>query len=163
MINQENVFAERTMKSLVLVLTLVASGLAAQPSTKATTPAIPAKADAPSSTILDIALTIPAPLPKVWKAFATSKGFMTSLPPDATVDLRPGDNWLCHFPGGSPGGGPILELHPAGATRHLCARTGQVPQRPCPSHHGKVQLQGRRQRHKRASHADRVAARRGVE
>ena len=65
------------MKSLVLVLTFVGSSLVAQPSTKPATPTIPAKVDAPSDEVLDVALTIPAPLPEVWKAFTTSEGLMT--------------------------------------------------------------------------------------
>jgi uncharacterized protein YndB with AHSA1/START domain len=100
------------MKSLVLVLTFVGSSLVAQPSTKPATPTIPAKVDAPSDEVLDIALTIPAPLPEVWKAFTTSEGLMTWLTPSATVDLRPGGDWLCHFPGGSTGGGTILSFIP---------------------------------------------------
>ena len=100
------------MKSLFLVLTLVGFSLAAQSATKTATPNVPAKADAPSGEVLDIALTIPAPLPEVWKAFTTSEGLMTWLTPSATVDLRPGGDWLCHFPGGSTGGGTILSFIP---------------------------------------------------
>jgi uncharacterized protein YndB with AHSA1/START domain len=37
---------------------------------------------------------------------------MTWLTPSATVDLRPGGDWICHFPGGSTGGGTIVSFVP---------------------------------------------------
>lgn len=72
---------------------------------------------APSSTEgsgkrLVIELEIPAPLPDVWNAFSTSDGLSTWLFPNATVDLRPGGDWLVHFPGGSTGGGTIVSFAP---------------------------------------------------
>jgi uncharacterized protein YndB with AHSA1/START domain len=60
---------------------------------------------------LVIELTIPAPRAEVWKAFTTSGGLSTWLAPDVTVDLRPGGDWLVHFPG-STGGGTILSFVP---------------------------------------------------
>ena len=77
-----------------------------------------AAADSPagSSDSTDKALVIqvevPAPLDDVWNAFATSDGLSTWLFPNATVDLRPGGDWLVHFPGGSTGGGTIVSFVP---------------------------------------------------
>jgi uncharacterized protein YndB with AHSA1/START domain len=59
-----------------------------------------------------IELEVPAPLPAVWEAFTTSAGLSTWLGPNATVDLRPGGDWLVHFPGGSTGGGTIVSFDP---------------------------------------------------
>ncbi|HEX9200015.1 MAG TPA: SRPBCC domain-containing protein [Acidobacteriaceae bacterium] len=60
---------------------------------------------------LIIELTIPAPLPEVWDAFTTTKGLSTWLAPDVNVDLRPGGDWIVHFPT-STGGGTILSFVP---------------------------------------------------
>jgi uncharacterized protein YndB with AHSA1/START domain len=59
---------------------------------------------------LVIEVEVPAPVPEVWKAFSTSEGLSTWLFPNATVDLRPGGDWLVHFPGGSTGGGTIVSF-----------------------------------------------------
>jgi uncharacterized protein YndB with AHSA1/START domain len=59
-----------------------------------------------------IEMEVPAPAGEVWHAFATSEGLSTWLFPNATVDLRPGGDWLVHFPGGSTGGGTIVSLVP---------------------------------------------------
>jgi uncharacterized protein YndB with AHSA1/START domain len=67
---------------------------------------------APSDKELVIQVEIPAPLPAVWAAFSTSEGLGTWLGPEATVDLRPGGDWLVHFPNGSTGGGTILSFAP---------------------------------------------------
>jgi uncharacterized protein YndB with AHSA1/START domain len=73
---------------------------------------------APASTVAEpphqlvIEVEIPAPVPEVWKAFSTSEGLSTWLFPNATVDLRPGGDWLVHFPGGSTGGGTIVSFVP---------------------------------------------------
>src|SRR5581483_2767999 len=61
---------------------------------------------------LVIELEVPAQLPAVWQAFSTSAGLSTWLGPDATVDLRPGGDWLVHFPNGSTGGGTIESFVP---------------------------------------------------
>jgi uncharacterized protein YndB with AHSA1/START domain len=66
--------------------------------------------DAEQKLVLE--LTIPAPRAEVWRAFATSEGLSTWLFPNATVDLRPGGDWLVHFPGGSTGGGTIVSFVP---------------------------------------------------
>ena len=59
-----------------------------------------------------IEVEVPAPVGEVWKAFATSDGLSSWLFPGATVDLRPGGDWLVHFPGGSTGGGTIVSFVP---------------------------------------------------
>jgi uncharacterized protein YndB with AHSA1/START domain len=61
---------------------------------------------------LVIEVEIPAPVSAVWKAFSTSEGLSTWLFPNATVDLKPGGDWLVHFPGGSTGGGTIVSFIP---------------------------------------------------
>ena len=61
---------------------------------------------------LVIEIEIPAPLPAVWQAFATSDGLSTWLTPGAVVDLRPGGEWTAHYPGGHTGGGTILSFVP---------------------------------------------------
>jgi uncharacterized protein YndB with AHSA1/START domain len=67
-------------------------------------------AEPPKQLVIEV--EVPAPLHDVWQAFATSEGLSTWLFPDATVDLRPGGDWLVHFPGGSTGGGTIVSFVP---------------------------------------------------
>lgn len=57
-------------------------------------------------------IEVPAPVDEVWQAFASSEGLSSWLFPNATVDLRPGGDWLVHFPGGSTGGGTIVSFVP---------------------------------------------------
>ena len=59
-----------------------------------------------------IEVEVPAPVSEVWKAFSTSEGLSSWLFPHATVDLRPGGDWLVRFPGGSTGGGTIVSFVP---------------------------------------------------
>ncbi|HTM16013.1 MAG TPA: SRPBCC domain-containing protein [Terracidiphilus sp.] len=59
-----------------------------------------------------IEVEVAAPLGEVWHAFATSEGLSTWLFPNATVDLKPGGDWLVHFPGGNTGGGSIVSFVP---------------------------------------------------
>ncbi len=59
-----------------------------------------------------IEVEVPAPVSEVWKAFSTSEGLSSWLFPHATVDLRPGGDWLVRFPGGSTGGGTIESFVP---------------------------------------------------
>jgi len=61
---------------------------------------------------LVIEVEVPASLPAVWEAFSTGAGLSTWLGPNATVDLRPGGEWLVHFPNGSTGGGTIVSFVP---------------------------------------------------
>ena len=69
------------------------------------------KAGAPPSQFA-IEVEVPAPVGEVWHAFATSEGLSTWLFPDATVDLKPGGDWLVHFPSGNTGGGTIVSFLP---------------------------------------------------
>jgi uncharacterized protein YndB with AHSA1/START domain len=66
---------------------------------------------AASDQALVIEVTVPAPVSEVWNAFATAKGMETWLAPKATVDLRPGGDWLVHF-GPSTGGGTVVSFVP---------------------------------------------------
>jgi uncharacterized protein YndB with AHSA1/START domain len=94
------------MKPLLLALTLVLlAPTAGLPATAAT------PTTAPADKALIIELTIPAPLADVWDAFTTQKGLSTWLAPNVTVDLRPGGDWIVHFPQ-STGGGTILSFVP---------------------------------------------------
>jgi len=68
------------------------------------------EASAPQQFVIEI--EVPAPVQEVWRAFATSEGLSTWLFPNATVDLKPGGDWLIHFPGGSTGGGTIVSFVP---------------------------------------------------
>jgi uncharacterized protein YndB with AHSA1/START domain len=97
----------RKHNKLVLLLLLgvvPASHGAAQSATSSVT------ATAPQQFVLEI--EVPAPVQDVWQAFASSEGLSTWLFPNATVDLRPGGDWLVHFPGGSTGGGTIVSFVP---------------------------------------------------
>lgn len=76
---------------------------------------------------LVVELEIPAPLPDVWNAFATSDGLSTWLFPSATADLRPGGDWLVHFPGGSTGGGTIMSFVPQKEIVLLALAPDQFP------------------------------------
>ena len=78
---------------------------AAQGGVQAVTPAA-----APRQFVIE--MEVPAPLPEVWHAFASSEGLSTWLTPVAVVDLRNGGEWTAHFPGGSTGGGTILSFVP---------------------------------------------------
>ena len=59
--------------------------------------------DPPHQFVIEI--EVPAPVGEVWHAFATSDGLSTWLFPNATVNLKPGGDWLVHFPGCLSGGG----------------------------------------------------------
>ena len=61
---------------------------------------------------LVIEVEVPAPVSEVWNAFSTSDGLSTWLFPNATVDLKPGGDWMVRFPGGSTGGGTIVSFIP---------------------------------------------------
>jgi uncharacterized protein YndB with AHSA1/START domain len=93
------------MRNLCLALAFAATTVLAQTAATPSTPSATEK-------VLILELTIPAPLPAVWNAFATSDGLSTWLTPGAVVDLRPGGEWTAHFPGGSTGGGTILSFIP---------------------------------------------------
>jgi uncharacterized protein YndB with AHSA1/START domain len=74
-------------------------------------PRIAADQTAGPDTELVIQVTVPAPLPDVWRAFTTKEGLSTWLAPDVSVDLRAGGDWIVHFPG-STGGGTIVSFIP---------------------------------------------------
>lgn len=104
------------MKGAILSLGLMMGvvGVMAQSGAKPVAAAV-AGADAASAAtgrVLVLELTIPASRAEVWKAFSTSEGLSTWLFPNATVDLKPGGDWLVHFPGGSTGGGTIVSFVP---------------------------------------------------
>jgi uncharacterized protein YndB with AHSA1/START domain len=90
------------MKSFIFALAL------ALPLTAQT--AKPKPAAAPEQALV-IELLIPAPRAAVWQAFTTTEGLDTWLAPNCTADLRPGGDWLVHFPG-STGGGTIVSFVP---------------------------------------------------
>lgn len=66
----------------------------------------------PAGKILVLAISIPAPVKDVWRAFSTSEGLSTWLTPGAFVDLRPGGEWTAHYPAGKTGGGTIISFVP---------------------------------------------------
>jgi uncharacterized protein YndB with AHSA1/START domain len=65
----------------------------------------------PSGKTLVIEVSVPAPLADVWMAFTTTAGLSTWLAPNVTVELKPGGEWLAHFPG-STAGGTIVSFVP---------------------------------------------------
>ena len=77
---------------------------------------------------LVIELEVPAPVSEVWKAFSTSEGLSTWLFPHATVDLKPGGDWLVRFPGGSTGGGTIVSFVPEKELVISALATDKFPQ-----------------------------------
>jgi uncharacterized protein YndB with AHSA1/START domain len=89
----------------VLLLSLVPARIAAGQSASST-----AVNEPPRQLVIEV--EVPAPASEVWKAFSTSEGLSTWLFPNATVDLKPGGDWLVHFPGGSTGGGTIVSFIP---------------------------------------------------
>ena len=92
------------MRHLIFFFTALAA-FAQQPSSNVT---VQKKAGPPKALIFEV--VIPAPLPDVWRAFSTSEGLSTWLSPNAVVDLRRGGEWTAKFPGGSTGGGTILDF-----------------------------------------------------
>lgn len=91
------------MHSLLLVSAVAAAAALA--------PLAPSPA-APAERALIVEITVPATRADVWKAFSTSDGLSTWLAPNSVVDLRPGGDWMVHFPGGSTGGGTIVSFVP---------------------------------------------------
>ena len=65
-----------------------------------------------SEKMLRLEITVPAARADVWKAFSTSEGLSTWLAPNSNVELKPGGEWMVHFPGGSTGGGNIVSFVP---------------------------------------------------
>jgi len=103
----------RVLCGISILLSLVAAGRAVAQTSSAAAQggaqsAVPALA--PEQFVIE--MEIPAPLPEVWHAFASSEGLSTWLTPGAVVDLRNGGEWTAHFPGGSTGGGTIVSFVP---------------------------------------------------
>jgi uncharacterized protein YndB with AHSA1/START domain len=101
------------MRSFYVAATVVAVAMTAQQLTapRAATAAA-AESRASSEKMLRVEVTVPAPRAEVWKAFATSEGLSSWLAPNSVVELRPGGEWMVHFPGGSTGGGNIVSFVP---------------------------------------------------
>jgi uncharacterized protein YndB with AHSA1/START domain len=97
----------QTLK-IVLFSLLIPLSAGAAPAQPAAPPASPS-----AGKKLVIEVEVPAPVHEVWLAFTTSEGLVTWLAPKATVDLRPGGDWIVSFPGGSStGGGSIVSFVP---------------------------------------------------
>ena len=94
-------------KRIKVFLTLLLSLVTVRPATAQSEP-VTTLHEPPRQLVIE--LEVPAPVSEVWKAFATSDGLSTWLFPHATVDLKPGGDWLVHFPGGSTGGGTIVSF-----------------------------------------------------
>jgi len=73
--------------------------------------AVAARAET-SEKMLRLEITVPAARADVWKAFSTSDGLSTWLAPNSNVELKPGGEWMVHFPGGSTGGSNIVSFVP---------------------------------------------------
>jgi uncharacterized protein YndB with AHSA1/START domain len=106
LIIQLNAMMKPAKMLFLLLMVLVPAGFVAAQGESQTANSVAA----PQQFVLEI--EVPAPLHDVWQAFATSEGLSTWLFPNATVDLRPGGDWLVHFPGGSTGGGTIVSFVP---------------------------------------------------
>jgi uncharacterized protein YndB with AHSA1/START domain len=98
-----------TMTKTRILLTLLL--ISVVPGQFARAQAAETKAAAPPQQFA-IEVEVPAPVGEVWHAFATSEGLSTWLFPNATVDLKPGGDWIVRFPGGSTGGGTIVSFVP---------------------------------------------------
>jgi uncharacterized protein YndB with AHSA1/START domain len=73
-------------------------------------------------------VTIPGSPDAVWDAVTTQAGLISWLAPMATVDPRPGGDWLVSFPGGpAPAGGTIVELQPKAFIAIAAMAPGKYP------------------------------------
>jgi len=98
------------MRSFYVLGVLAAAALAPRLLSPAAAVAAPTSGD--TGRVLRIEVTVPATRAEVWKAFSTSEGLSTWLAPGAVVDLKPGGEWMVHFPGGSSAGGTIVSFVP---------------------------------------------------
>jgi uncharacterized protein YndB with AHSA1/START domain len=105
-LNDQPKFEVLIMKLFLLAIVSTAIAACAQTTTQATGSS-PQPADSVQALIIE--LSIPAPLPEVWRAFTTKEGLSTWLAPEVSVDLKPGGDWLVKFPG-STGGGTIVSF-----------------------------------------------------
>ena len=96
------------MKALFFFVTLVGLSAFAQASAPVNEDHV-VPTDATRALIIE--MSIPAPLPEVWRAFTTKEGLSSWLAPDVSVDLRSGGDWLVMFPG-STAGGTIVSFVP---------------------------------------------------
>ena len=99
------------MRSFYVLGGLAAAAMLA-PRLLSPTFALAAPASEDTGRVLRIEVTVPATRADVWKAFSTSDGLSTWLAPGAVVDLKPGGEWMVHFPGGSSAGGNIVRFTP---------------------------------------------------
>ena len=101
------------MRPFFVAAALVTAAVAAQ---RFIVPHLASAAVAPSAEasekMLRLEITVPASRAEVWKAFSTSEGLSTWLAPNSNVELKPGGEWMVHFPGGSTGGGTIVSFVP---------------------------------------------------
>ena len=94
------------------VLGLLATAVLAAPSLVSAAESLEGSPGDHGARALRIEITVPAARAEVWKAFSTSEGLSTWLAPGAVVDLKPGGEWMVHFPGGSSAGGNIVSFVP---------------------------------------------------
>jgi uncharacterized protein YndB with AHSA1/START domain len=99
------------MRSIFVAAAVVAAAVTAQRLTTPQTAAAAASARS-AEKMLRVEITVPAPRAEVWKAFSTSEGLSTWLAPNSNVELKPGGEWMVHFPSGSTGGGNIVSFVP---------------------------------------------------
>lgn len=99
------------MKKLLVVTMLFAAPLCAGDQEKPQAAVRVTKLSAPEKA-LKFEVTVPATVEQVWEAFTTKEGLSTWLWKDVSVDLRKGGDWTVHFPGGSTGGGTIVDFTP---------------------------------------------------
>jgi uncharacterized protein YndB with AHSA1/START domain len=100
------------MKKLLALTVLCAAPLwCAAAQEKSESPVRVTKLSAPEKA-LRFEVVVPATVEEVWTAFTTNAGLATWLWKDVTVELRPHGEWTVHFPGGSTGGGTIVDFIP---------------------------------------------------
>lgn len=98
-------------KSLALTMLCAAPLWCAADQEKPESPVKVVKLNAPEKA-LKFEVVVPAAVEEVWAAFTTNDGLATWLWRDVTVELRKDGEWTVHFPGGSTGGGNIVEFTP---------------------------------------------------
>ena len=94
---------------LALAVVLAAPLWCAADQEKPASPVKVTKLSAPEKA-LQFEVVVPATVEEVWAAFTTNAGLSTWLWKDVAVDLRKDGEWTVHFPGGSTGGGNIVDF-----------------------------------------------------
>jgi hypothetical protein len=116
-------------------------------------------ADATQALIIE--LSIPAPLPEVWRAFTTNEGLSSWLAPEMSVGFKERRQLVSK----------ILRLHGRWHHRQLCAAEGTGPQCACArslparsrrSNPRGIHLHSEREQHPGALVANGLASRQGV-